>query len=209
MAEDQHGIVSDEALARRVASQDRSAFSELYDRYARSVYAMAAHVVGTDEADEILQDVFTRLWSKADQFDASRGIFAAWFMTIVRNRLRDELHRRTFRERIVAAEAIDQLLTQTADPNSTLEEAAWIRERAQTILEALQHLPEEQRQALVLAYFADLSQSTIAEQLNWPLGTVKKRIRLGLQKLRHVLKPHDMQLEAEAASQEPETDTGN
>jgi RNA polymerase sigma-70 factor, ECF subfamily len=176
---------SDESLVERVCQQDVTAFSQLYDRYARSVYVLAAVVLGPPEAEEIVQEVFLRLWQKADQFQPARGPFGAWFMTIARHHVWDVL-RRLHREPSLAAEVIDQLLMESA-PSTDVEEEAWSQEVGEAVLYALQGLPVEQRRALVLAYFGGLSQNSIAQQLGWPLGTVKKRIRLGLQKLRTAL----------------------
>ncbi len=175
---------SDEVLAARVVQRDVAAFSLLYDRYSRAVYTIAAYMLGAAEAEEVVQEVFMRLWDRAHQFNPSRGSFAAWFMTIARNHLKDVLRSRTQQQRMMAADEINQLLAEIADPQADVEEESWQRERGEAVLRALQSLPEEQRRVLILAYFGDLSQSTIAEQLEWPLGTVKKRIRLGLQKLR-------------------------
>jgi RNA polymerase sigma-70 factor, ECF subfamily len=194
---------SDEALASRIAQQDVTAFSMLYDRYARAIYVLAAHTIGAAEAEEIVQDVFLRLWDKAHQFDSARGSFAAWFMTIARNHVMDALSKRSQHQRLVAAEAIDYLLMKTADPMINIEEEAGQRQQLSSIFQALKTLPEEQRRVLILAYFGGLSQSTIAERLNWPLGTVKKRIRLGLQKLRTYLSGHDTPVKTE-----PEVGTG-
>lgn len=177
---------SDEALVERVRQQDVTAFSLLYDRYARPVYVLAAGSLGQAEAEEIVQEVFLRLWHKADQFRAERGLFGAWFMTIARHHVWDVL-RRLHREPSLAAEVIDQLLTESAIGVGDVEEEAWSQEVGEAVLHALQGLPAEQRRAIVLAYFGGLSQSSIAQHLGWPLGTVKKRIRLGLQKLRSAL----------------------
>jgi RNA polymerase sigma-70 factor (ECF subfamily) len=87
----------------------------------------------------------------------------------------------------MAAEQIDQLVTDVVDPNVDVEQEVWQRQRGAALLNALKSLPTEQRQAIVLAYFGGFSQSSIAERLGWPLGTVKKRVRLGLQKLRTFL----------------------
>ena len=177
---------SDEALVERVRRQDMTAFSVLYDRYARSVYVLAVTALDRAEAEEIVQEVFLRLWRKADQFQPERGPFGAWFMTIARHHLWDVL-RRLHREPSLAAEVIDQLLMESATNAASVEEEAWSQEVGEAVLCALQGLPAEQRRALVLAYFGGLSQSSIAQHLGWPLGTVKKRIRLGLQKLRTAL----------------------
>ena len=177
---------SDEALVERVRRQDVTAFGQLYDRYARPIYVLAVTVLDRVEAEEIVQEVFLRLWRKADQFQPERGAFGAWFMTIARHQVWDAL-RRLHREPSLAAEVIDQLLMESGISGGDVEEEAWSQEVGQAVLHALQRLPAEQRRALVLAYFGGLSQSSIAEQLGWPLGTVKKRIRLGLQKLRNTL----------------------
>jgi RNA polymerase sigma-70 factor (ECF subfamily) len=177
----------DAALAALVAERDLAAWAELYDRYAPSVYALAAHTLGRDNAEEVVQDAFLTLWSKADQFRPERGAFHAWFFAVVRNRVHDELRRRSRRERLAIAGDVDELLAGEADPLEVEEEIAR-RERGSAVLMALRSLPPEQRRVVVLAYFGGgLSQSSIAEHLGWPLGTVKKRIRLGLQKLRAVL----------------------
>jgi RNA polymerase sigma-70 factor, ECF subfamily len=175
---------SDEALGERVARRDVVAFTLLYDRYAQSVYALAAHLLDEASAEEAVQEIFLRLWNKADQFDADRGSFRGWFMTIARNHVMDELGRRNREQRIRAAEEVEELLAGAVDPDSDVAEEAWLHERRETMLQALKSLPSEQRRAIVLAYFGGLSQSSIAQELGWPLGTVKKRIRLGLQKLR-------------------------
>ena len=177
---------SDEVLVERVCRQDVTAFSLLYDRYARPVYVLAVTALDRAEAEEIVQEVFLRLWRKAEQFRPERGPFGAWFMTIARHQVWDVL-RRLHREPSMAAEVIDQLLIESANNVSDVEEEAWSQEVGEAVLHALQGLPNEQRRVLVLAYFGGLSHSSIAHHLGWPLGTVKKRIRLGLQKLRNAL----------------------
>src|SRR5262249_42725139 len=173
---------SDELLVLRIGQQDRAAFTLIYERYARLVYALAVHMLGSAEAEEIVQDIFLRLWNKADQFDAQRGSFGGWFMTVARHRILNRLRERNQDDRAVIADDIGQLLAEAADGSANVEEEAWLRERGDAVLNALQALPEEQRQAILLAYFGGLSQSAIAAHLGWPLGTVKKRIQLGLRK---------------------------
>jgi DNA-directed RNA polymerase specialized sigma24 family protein len=107
---------SDEALVARVVQRDVTAFTVLYDRYARPVYVVAAYMLGSAEAEEAVQELFLRLWRKADQFDPSRGSFNNWFMAISRHHLQDQLRRRSLQQRVMAAEQIDQLLTETVDP---------------------------------------------------------------------------------------------
>jgi RNA polymerase sigma-70 factor, ECF subfamily len=173
---------SDAVLAERVADGDLTAFRLLYDRYARAAYALAAHALGRGDAEEVVQDSFLRLWRKAAQYDPQRGSFNAWFMAIARHGVLDALRRRS--ASLVVADGVEAVLLAAADPSADLEEQGWCAARSARVLHALKELPEEQRRALVLAYFGGLSHSSIADSLGWPLGTVKKRVRLGLDKLR-------------------------
>jgi RNA polymerase sigma-70 factor (ECF subfamily) len=173
---------ADATLVGRISRGDVSAFETLYDRYAREVFVLAAHALGPNDAEEVVQDVFLKLWQRAGQFDPTRGSFAAWFMTVARHRVFDELKRR--RNSTAVAEAVGDLLEEAPDPGPDLDERAWLAERSQIVLAAVKELPEAQRRVLVLAYFAGLSQSAIAESLGAPLGTVKKRLRLAVDKLR-------------------------
>lgn len=194
---------SDETLAARVAERDVAAFGLLFDRYAQTTYIFAAHMLGTADADEIVQEVFLRFWKHAGQFDPLRGSFRGWFMAIARHQILNELRRRSQERRILAADAIDRVLAEAADPAVDVEEAARLHERQENVLRALGELPEEQRRALVLAYFGGLSHSAIAQLLGLPLGTVKKRIQLGMQKLRAVLVQHGPDAEAPVGSKPP------
>ena len=178
--------VTDEVLMQRVAERDSNALAALYDRYARTVYTFAVHVAGQADAEEIVQDVFLRVWSRAGQFNAAHGTFSTWCMTITRHRLVDRA--RWFKRRqVIAATAIDALLAEPADPDMNVETQTEARLQGAAILNALSTLPKEQRAVLVLGYFGGLSQSGIASQLGVPIGTVKKRVRLGLTKLRALL----------------------
>lgn len=176
-------------LASRIASRDMTAFSYIYDRYARPVYAMAGHMLGVPEAEEAAQEIFMRLWNKASQYDPARGPFSHWFMSIARNHILDRLRARSERKRIIAAEEIDLLLSEAADPRVDVLDQVWQKQRGDALSQALRRIPAEQRRVIVLAYFGGMSQSEISMHLNVPLGTVKKRIRLGLQKMRAALAP--------------------
>lgn len=179
--------LSDEVLVELVARRDVNAFSVLYDRYSRPVYAMAVYMLGHVDAEETVQEVFLRLWSKAEQFDPQCGSFRAWFMAIARHHIFSQLRQRSQRRQLAAGDHVDQILASLRDPNTNVEEDTWLREQGEQVLQALAQLPNEQRRVLVLAYYGGLSQSTIAQHLQLPLGTVKKRTRLGLQKLRAAL----------------------
>jgi RNA polymerase sigma-70 factor, ECF subfamily len=185
-------LPTDETLVARIAEGDVAAFSLLYDRYERPVYALACHLLGATEAEDVVQEAFLRLWNSADQFEESRGRFAAWFLSIARHEVFSRLRQRTREQRLALAHDIDRLLAEAPDLTTDVETQTWQREQEDCILQALRGLPAEQRQVLILAYFGDLSQSAIAQALGWPLGTVKKRVRLGLQKLRAALLPRDI-----------------
>jgi RNA polymerase sigma-70 factor (ECF subfamily) len=178
---------SDEALAARVARKDIAAFAILYDRYARRVYAWSAHMVGTAEAEDVVQESFLRLWEKAAQFDPRRGRFASWFLAIARHEVIRQVRGRGIHRRVIAADEIERVLGDAAAPGRGLDDEAWARESAGAVLGALASLPTEQRRVIALAYFAGLTQSAIAKVTGVPLGTVKKRTRLALQKLRERL----------------------
>ena len=175
---------SDEALASRVATGDVGAFAALYDRYAARVYAWAAHIVGSGDADDVTQEIFVKLWDKAATFDAQRGRFAAWFGAVARHHILARARRWSRERRATAAEEIEELLAETPDPAPSVETQAWWTERDAALAAAVRELPPEQRRVIVLAYFGGLSQSDIAAVTATPLGTVKKRTRLALQKLR-------------------------
>jgi len=178
---------SDEELAAAVARGDVDAFAALYDRFAARVYAWSAHLVGPSDAEDVVQEVFLRLWAKARQFDPSRGRFVVWFMAIARHHLIGVAKKRSTERRLAAAAEIEELLSRIVDQRADTEGEAIDRVRGDAVVRALADIPAEQRRVLVLAYFGGLSQSAIARLLSEPLGTVKKRTRLGLQKLRTAL----------------------
>lgn len=179
--------LTDETLAERVQQQDVAAFTLLYERYAQSIYVLAAHLLTPRDAEEVVQEVFLRLWQRAAQFDPQRGSFRSWFTTLSRHYIFDQLKRGNRELRRAALDEIDRLLAETVDPTPQPLEMIWTHDRQQAMTQALHDLPPEQRRAIVLAYFGGLSQAQIAQELGWPLGTVKKRIALGLQKLRTYL----------------------
>lgn len=178
---------TDERLAARAAQGDTSAFEMLYDRHSSWVRAYSAHVLGSDQADDTLQEVFVRMWRAAAQFDPSRGRFVHWMAAIARHHVLRQLRRQGQHVQMLAAESVQRAIVEAADPGAGADERLWRRETAAVMLRALRLLPVEQRQVVVLAYFGGLSQSQIAEQLGLPLGTVKTRVRLAMRTLRSAL----------------------
>jgi len=182
-----HLDAPDEALCARVSEHDVAAFEALYDRYRHRVYAWAAHVLGPRQAEDTTQEVFALLWRRAGQFNQSRGQFKQWFWALTRNLILRELRGVGEQRRLQMADQIAELLSTAIAEGVDVEEAAFAKADSQRALEALGQLPSEQRRVLVMSYFVGLSHSAIALQLNLPLGTVKKRARLGMQKLRQAL----------------------
>lgn len=167
------------------------AIGALYDRYGRLVYSVAVHLVGDDAlAQEITQDVFVRAWQGAGSYHAEMGKAAGWLASITRHRAIDELRRQSSRPEKARADWPEDIGQETAEglpatdgPEGGLE----LRMSQRAVRQALAALPADQREALALAYYQGLSHSEIAERLGEPLGTVKSRIRLAMQKLRETL----------------------
>ena len=188
----------------RTAAGDIGAFTELYDRYARRLHAWCAHVLGVGRAEDAMQEIFLRLWQHAGQFDRDRGTFTTWFTAIARHYLLQALRRESIRRRVAIATEVAAVLEQARALAPGPEETLTQREDGANLARALRLLPDEQRQVLVLAYFGGLTQSQIAGQLALPLGTVKKRIRLGMGKLRDALAPGGSSKETPAAGRTAE-----
>jgi RNA polymerase sigma-70 factor (ECF subfamily) len=185
---------SDRELVQRVAAGDQEAVALLYERYATPAFSLALRVVGDREsAEEIVQEAFLRVWNHAATFDPQRGRFASWLLSIIHNLSVNELRRR--RSRPQSAPGADEMLIHLHDAEPGPEEVAWSAARRRAIRAALTQLPQAQRQAIELAFFRGLTQMEVAEVLGDPLGTVKTRIRLGLQKLGRLLAAQGLSLE--------------
>lgn len=174
-------------LVRAVAQGDEQAMAALYDHYGRGVYALALRIVRQPNvAEEIVQETFVRVWRAAYSFDGGAS-FEGWLYRIARNMCLDQLRRQRARPEIDDAmesdSEHDHPLDAIADEAADVAEEAWERLRRDQVRQALNGLPPEQRVALELAYFEGLTHREIAERLGEPLGTVKTRLRLGLQKL--------------------------
>ncbi|MFL5762065.1 MAG: RNA polymerase sigma factor [Thermomicrobiales bacterium] len=180
--------LSDVDLIGRASEGDARALEVLYDRYSRVVYSFALRIVGDSQiAEEVLQEVFFRAWQQGSAFKSARGSFITWLLSITHNMAIDEVRRRRRRPQKADSEDPESVLAAVADTSTDIEEEVWLGSLRTTILEALEKLPPAQREAIELAYFQGLTQREIAERLGEPLGTVKTRMRLGLQKLREQL----------------------
>lgn len=193
MAATSNAPVSDSHLVGRLAEGEDIALGELYDRYGKTVYALALAIVREPaDAEEVVVDAFGQAWRQAAAFDPRRGSVGAWLATIARSRALDMVRARGRRTRAHerAAQLSDEgIATPVAalgpDPGRGVERS----EARRLVAQALSSLPEPQRVAIELAYFEGLSQSEIAERLAEPLGTIKTRMRTGMEKLRGLLSP--------------------
>ena len=171
-------------LVRRIRQGDQSALGELYDRYASQALAVAVRVL-TDRgtAEDVVHDAFVAVWQKADRFDATRGTLRAWLLTVVRNRAIDRLRRSRPTADVDTADAAGALRT---TPNPVWEEAIQGLDR-DALRRALATLPDDQRQAVELAYFGGHTYRQVAELTNVAPGTAASRLRLALARLRTAL----------------------
>ena len=173
----------DEQIAAQLKGGDAAAVGRLYDRYGRLAYSLALKILNDrGGAEDVVQDAFVSLWRGARSFDQSRGNLRAWLLTIVHNRAIDQVRGKA-RVRPVADL---QALERTAQVPDAWEALALDLERKQ-IKEAFARLPEAQRRTLELAYFGGYTHAEIARRMDVPLGTVKGRMRMGLEKLRSFL----------------------
>ncbi|MDQ6693935.1 MAG: sigma-70 family RNA polymerase sigma factor [Chloroflexota bacterium] len=184
----------DDQLMRSIGMGQTEAFEELYDRYVRGCFGLAMKIVRDPSvAEEVVQDVFMKLWSQPGIFSPERGKFSGWLLTLVHNRSVDKLRRlKTRQGRIILpldseGEGEVSLADLLPDNAPTPHEAAWTGEKGRIVRDALRLLPEPQRQAITMAYFNGLTQKEIADQLQEPLGTIKTRTRSALQQLRRAL----------------------
>ena len=182
--------LSDEELMQRLVYQDVGAFRALYARYGNLVYSVALRVVRDPHvAEDMAQEIFFRIWRKPDSYAATRGKFPTWLTSVTRNRAVDEIRSRNRRFRHETASPEEQEREFAGPDNIDPAMRAEVSDQRRLIMLALETLPMEQRQTIELAYFGGLTQQEIAERLDQPLGTVKTRIRLGMQKLRVALTP--------------------
>ncbi|MCA9847403.1 MAG: sigma-70 family RNA polymerase sigma factor [Dehalococcoidia bacterium] len=170
---------------------DIQALEQLYDRYSALVFSVSLRVLHDPQlAEDVVQEVFLRLWRQPASFDPGRGRFISWLMSVTRNRALDELRRVSRRNRSEDQEddesnPLDAVATSDRMDDPAL--GAELREQREAVRTAMTRLPPEQRRAIELAYFSGLTQAEISDVTGDPLGTVKTRIRLGMRKLRDAL----------------------
>ncbi len=182
----------DRDLLVRAADGDQQAIAALYDRYGDVLYAVAYRVARQRaDAEDAVVEAFTQAWRDASRFEASRGSVAGWLAMIARSRALDIVRARVRRDRITTSASSrdpDGPLAMGSSPTDPADSYD-STERKRQVQAALETLSPPQRQAIELAFFEGLSQSEIAQRLQEPLGTIKTRVRLGMQKLRESLRP--------------------
>ena len=175
--------VTDVTLLHLIAQRDEAALASLYDRYRLILFGLLVRILNSrEEAEDVLQEVFMQVWRRAADFDERRGRPFTWLVTLTRSRAIDRLRMLASRERLATSAALSE-----ADEVSDAALDAFRSEQREIVAGALAQLPEEQRRALVLAYFEGLTQSEIAVRLSSPLGTIKTRMRSAMIKLRELL----------------------
>jgi RNA polymerase sigma-70 factor, ECF subfamily len=180
---------SDNALVAAMAKGDERAASSLYDRHSSVMFGLAVRMVGESaDAEEVVIDAFGQAWRDAARYDSTRGTVAGWLTTIVRTRALDLIRARGRRAKMTdnAAAQVDTAVGMGEgfpQPDRQVSDG----ERAGAVTIALESLPEAQRRVIELAFFEGLTHHEVSERLAEPLGTVKTRIRLGMQKLRDML----------------------
>lgn len=187
-------LLDDAQLAEQVALGSSTALEALYNRYARVVLSFATRMLGDGQSGEdLLQEVFVRVWRQAGTYSQERGSFVTWLLSITHNMAIDEIRKR--RRRPQRADAADPvlLLGNVSDDGPSVEYQAGLSLLRDTMRSAIRELPDAQRQAIELAYFRGLTQREIAETLGEPLGTVKTRMRLGMRKLREHLEASEVE----------------
>ncbi len=180
----------DRALLRQIVAKEPKALGELYDHYNRLLFGLLLSILKKrTEAEDLLQEVFTQIWEKADQFDAASGSAYTWICTITRNKAIDRLRSKVYKEQKKQSSSLDDddvHITLYSSENNPLEDTI-LNERAKLVKQAMEQLSTKQREVIEVAYFEGKTQSEISEEFDVPLGTIKTRMRDAMIKLRTLL----------------------
>ena len=179
--------LSDEALVLLAARSEQAALAELYDRYGRPAYGLALRVLRDETlAEDAVQEAFMSLWRTAPRFVPERGKASTWILTLVHRKAVDIVRREQVRR-------TDALAEDASEQANAADEEAWLRLQRERVQNALKQLPDQQREAIELAYYGGFTQSELAERLGQPLGTIKSRMFAGLARLRELLEEPGME----------------
>lgn len=178
-------------LMEAIGREDVTALEALYDRYSSLVFSVSLRVLHDNGlAEDVVQEVFLRIWRQPASYDPERGRFISWLMSVTRNRALDELRRVSRRHRSEDEDREEDSIVARLSTTDRMDDPALgaeLAEQREAVRAAMTRLPPEQRRAIELAYFSGLTQVEIAERTGDPLGTVKTRVRLGMRKLRESL----------------------
>jgi RNA polymerase sigma-70 factor (ECF subfamily) len=182
--------LADEDLMQLVQRAEAAAFEVVYDRHAGAAFSLAYRMCGARPlAEEVVQEAFLSIWRSGARYDRGRGSVRTWILGITHHRAIDTLRRGVVQDRHRAS---DEGIEERFEASERTEAEVARREEALEVRSALDVLPDEQRRAIELAYYGGFTQSEIAEMLGVPLGTVKGRMRLGMEKMRDRLAPAEV-----------------
>jgi len=175
----------DHTLLARVAKGDQEAFERLYEQTSSLLYTLVLRIVGKPaDAADLLQEVYLEAWRKASNYDTARGAPMAWLVTLARSRAIDLVRALAARGKDVTASLDDTPASDLVAQNADALDIRAAKERQALVRASLKSLPPVQQQAIELAFYEGLTHTEISERLHVPLGTIKTRIRLGMEKLR-------------------------
>jgi RNA polymerase sigma-70 factor, ECF subfamily len=175
--------LADEELMPWIAKKDAEAFEVFYDRHGGVSFSLAYRILGDrTAAEDCIQEAFISIWRSGARFDSTRGSVRSWTLSIVRNRAIDALRSKAGKAPKLTFD--DDAILEAREADERTEDEAMRHETADEVRGALSNLPDDQSKVIQLAYFGGFSQSEIANMLQVPLGTVKGRMRLGLEKIR-------------------------
>jgi RNA polymerase sigma-70 factor (ECF subfamily) len=175
-------------LLRQIKAKDEEALGELYDLYNRLLFGMILSIVkNREEAEDVLQEVFVKIWDKSYTFNEERGNVYSWIVTLTRNKAIDRIRSKGYKTQQKATQDVNapqfKLEGNTFDPLET----TIFSDRAELVRKALTEIPENQSKVLKIAYYRGMTQTEISDHLDIPLGTVKTRMRQGMIKLKNIL----------------------
>ncbi|MDQ6781601.1 MAG: sigma-70 family RNA polymerase sigma factor [Candidatus Eremiobacteraeota bacterium] len=177
---------SDEQIIAALAQQDLDALEELYDRYGKVAYSLAYRIVGDrGAAEDLVQEAYLSVWRRAASYHPEKGSARNWLLSIVHHRSIDRLRHVASSGALIPYDELPENSEQSGAPG--IWQQAWSNVQGDIVRKALERLPQEQKKSIELAYFSGYTQAEIASLMGVPLGTVKGRMRIGLQKLRSML----------------------
>ncbi len=187
-----HGNSDDEVeLMKRIKAHDADALEKLYDLYKGLLFGMVISIVKKrEEAEDVLQEIFVKIWNKAGSFNENRGNVYSWIVTLARNKAIDRIRSKGYKTQQKQSASIHEPFFRLEGDKYDPMETTIFSDRAELVKKALAEIPEEQSEVIKIAYYQGMTQSEIAKYLDIPLGTVKTRTRQGMIKLKRILEDY-------------------